>query len=61
MLVNTIFIISEREGQGYHAFLTIAFVNNSGAFWNNSCAFEKNPGAFWSNSCAFWSNSGCNF
>ena len=47
MLVNTIFIISEREGQGYHAFLTTAFVNKS-------CAFENN-------SCAFWSTSGCNF
>ncbi len=46
MLVNTIFIISEREGWGYYAFLTIAFVNKS-------CAFENN-------SCAFWSNSGCN-
>ena len=49
MLVNTIFIISDREGQGYHAFLTIAFVNNSGAFWNNSCAFVNNSAAFWSN------------
>ncbi len=46
MLVNTIFIISEREGWGYYAFLTIAFVNKS-------CAFENK-------SCAFWSNSGCN-
>ena len=46
MLVNTIFIISEREGQGYYAFLTIAFENKS-------CAFENNSGAF-------WSNSGCN-
>ena len=54
MLVNTIFIISEREGQRYYAFLTIAFVNKSCAFENKSCAFEKKPGAF-------WSTSGCNF
>ena len=54
MLVNTIFIISVREGWGYYAFLTIAIENNSGAFWNNSCAFVNN-------SAAFWSNSGCNF
>ena len=60
MLVNTIFIISEREGQGYHAFLTTAFVNKSCAFENKSCAFEKKPGAFWNNSCAFWGNYGCN-
>ena len=46
MLVNTIFIISEREGQGYHAFLTIAFVNKSCAFENNSCAFWNNSGVF---------------
>ena len=46
MLVNTIFIISEREGWGYYAFLTIDFVNTS-------CAF-------WSNSCTFWGNYGCN-
>ena len=32
MLENTIFIISEREGQRYYAFLTIAFENNSCAF-----------------------------
>ena len=36
MLANTIFIISEREGQRYYAFLIIAFVNNSDAFWSNS-------------------------
>ena len=32
MLVNTIFIISEGEGQRYYAFSTIAFENNSCAF-----------------------------
>lgn len=36
MLVNTIFIISEREEQVYYAFLTIAFVNKSCAFVNNT-------------------------
>ncbi len=60
MLVNTIFIISEREGQGYHAFLTIAFENNFGAFENKSCAFENNSCAFENKSCAFENNSGCN-
>ena len=53
MLVNTIFIISEGEGQRYYAFLTIAFVNTSCAFRSNSCAFENN-------SCVFVSNTRCN-
>lgn len=53
MLVNTIFIISEGEGQGYYAFLTIAIVNTSCAFRSNSCAFVNNSGTF-------WRNSGCN-
>ncbi len=53
MLVNTIFIISEGEGQRYYAFLTIAFVNTSCAFRSNSCAFVNNSGGF-------WGNSGCN-
>ena len=53
MLVNTISIISEREGQRSYAFLTIAFVNTSCAFRSNSCAFVNNSGAF-------WGNSGCN-
>ncbi len=53
MLVNTIFIISEGEGQGYYAFLIIAFENDSCAFRSNSCAFVNNSGAF-------WGNSGCN-
>ena len=47
MLVNTIFIISEREGQCYYAFLIIASENKS-------CAFEDK-------SCAFVNNTGCNF
>ena len=53
MLANTIFIISEGEGQRYYAFLTIAFENNSCASENKSCAFENN-------SCAFVNNTGCN-
>ena len=60
MLVNTIFIISEREGWGYYAFLTIDFVNKPCAFENNSCAFENNSCAFVNNSAAFWGNYGCN-
>ena len=54
MLANTIFIISEREGQRYYAFLIIAFVNKSCAFENKSCVFEDK-------SCAFVNNTGCNF
>ena len=42
MLANTIFIISEGEGQGYYAFLIIAFVNKSCAFEDKSCAFVNN-------------------
>ena len=47
MLANTIFIISEREGQCYYAFLIIAFENKS-------CVFEDK-------SCVFVNNTGCNF
>ena len=50
MLANTIFIISEREGQRYYVFLIIAFVNKSCAFEDKSCAFVNNSDAFWSNS-----------
>ena len=53
MPINTIFIISEGEGQRYYAFLIIAFVNKSCASENKSCAFENN-------SCAFVNNTGCN-
>ena len=60
MLVNTIFIISEREGQCYYAFLIIAFANKSCAFANKSCAFEDKSCAFENNSCAFVNNTGCN-
>ena len=44
MLVNTIFIISEGEGQRYYAFSIIAFVNKSCAFGDKSCAFVNNTG-----------------
>ncbi len=50
MLANTIFIISEREGQRYYAFLIIAFANKSCAFEDKSCGFVNNSDAFWSNS-----------
>ena len=53
MLENTIFIISEREGQRYYAFLTIAFVNKSCASENKSCVFEDKT-------CVFVNNTGCN-
>ena len=67
MLVNTIFIISEGEGQRYYAFLIIAFVNKSCAFENKSCVFEDKSCVFENKSCVFEdkscvfvNNAGCN-
>ena len=41
MLANTIFIISEREGQCYYAFLIIAFVNNLVPFGATLCVIFR--------------------